>query len=80
MMPHSLGSTYCTCVLKELAVFVFHFSALKVKAAGSDTYLGNYMKQHPKGTFILKCTIDCDILIRFVIEILKHKLLSTKTK
>jgi len=52
-MPHSLGNTYCTRVMKELAVFMFHFSALKVKAAGSDTRLGNYMKQHPKGTFIL---------------------------
>jgi len=38
MMPHSLGNT-CTYVLKELAVFVFHFSALKVEVAGSSKIL-----------------------------------------
>jgi len=57
MMLHSLGNTYCTHVLKELAAFVFHFSALKVEVAGYseilDAHLGNYMKQHPNGTFIL---------------------------
>jgi hypothetical protein len=39
MMPHSLGNTYFTYVLKERAVFVFHFSALKVEVAGSSEIL-----------------------------------------
>jgi hypothetical protein len=39
MMPCSLGNTYCTYVLKELDVFVFHFSALKVGATGFSEIL-----------------------------------------
>jgi len=38
-MPHSLGNTHFTYVLKELAVFVFHFSALKVEVAGFSEIL-----------------------------------------
>ena len=74
-MPHSLGNTYCTYVLKELAVFVFHFSALKVEVTGSSEILVPILET--TWNSIPKELLFCNVPL---IVKLKHKLLSTKTK
>lgn len=52
-MPRSLSNQYCTYVLKELAAFVFHFSALKMEVAGSSEILVPIYEITSQKNFIL---------------------------